>query len=519
MKNEKKLYKLLKGHYRFSVLTAAMAILPAIFTILASLNNTNLLQNIIDGKYDFALKAEFLNILFWSLAHGFYYLFLVMQNKCVNYALVQYRSEVAYAMSMNDEVDVNFYNSALNNDVARVEQAIRGLFMIFDGFVNALCAILALIYIHWLVMLFSVLMFAMNSILPKLLKKRSTNNEKELSRIQADFLRDSTDNLNGYSVWDAYNVKNVMCNKIDEITNIYERRRYKLNNMKDLFFQLPFVTNMFGQAFLMAFDVLMILYGQVLPGSVLTVGQLAGTLFNNVTSMFSAYTSYVGYQAVYGEKVKIEKNNKVIEKEIQNDVIKIQNLSFSYQENNEVLKNFNQTFKEGKKYLILGQSGCGKSTLLNLIFKDVKGYEGEITLGNIEYNALSKEQVHNKIGYIKQQSYVFEDSIEKNILLGRKISKDNLSAAKTNAKLEDMNDIAQENAKKLSGGQIQRVCLARELCEYHSIVLLDEVANAVDENTAKDIYHIFLQSNRTVIAVAHYLPEGIKEEFDEIIYM
>lgn len=76
--SQKKVYMLLKGHYPYAILTGAIAILPAFFTILAALNNTNLLQNVIDKNYISAFYAELLNILFWTLAHSTNYLFYVM---------------------------------------------------------------------------------------------------------------------------------------------------------------------------------------------------------------------------------------------------------------------------------------------------------------------------------------------------------------------------------------------------------------------------------------------------------
>lgn len=144
---------------------------------------------------------------------------------------------------------------------------------------------------------------------------------------------------------------------------------------------------------------------------------------------------------------------------------------------------------------------------------------GDISIGNQDYTAINKEQLHDTIGYITQQSYVFEDSIVNNIELGRSFSEADFTNAIKSAKLDELRNQLDSNAKNLSGGQIQRVCLARELISTHSIILLDEIANAVDENIAKEIYEVFLKSDKTVIAVAHYLPEGIKDEFDEIIKM
>ena len=154
-----------------------------------------------------------------------------------------------------------------------------------------------------------------------------------------------------------------------------------------------------------------------------------------------------------------------------------------------------------------------------MIFKQLIDYEGTITLGNTDYKNISKEQLHEIIGYVTQDSYVFNDTVQNNIELGRLDDLDKKNQAIKLSKIDTSTVKMEDNAKQMSGGQIQRVCLARELYEYHPIVLMDEVANAVDESTAKEIYSTMLSSDRTIIAVAHYLPAGVEEQFDEVIHM
>ena len=135
----------------------------------------------------------------------------------------------------------------------------------------------------------------------------------------------------------------------------------------------------------------------------------------------------------------------------------------------------------------------------------------------MDYHNIDKEQLHRVIGFIPQSSYVFDETVKDNILLGRQEEENQLSESLRKAELDPVFVVDERSAKTLSGGQAQRVCLARELYEYHPILLMDEVANAVDEKMAADIYRLFLNSERTVIAVAHYLPDGIREQFDEVI--
>lgn len=500
-----------------SLFTLAMLFdfFAAVFSTVSSVRLAIFTQNVIDGKYIAAIQVELVNLVLFLIAIGADYFYRVFQNKTIQNGMLIYRDRISDSI-MHTDKDASAYISALNTDSSRIESGIRNVFVVSDALMYMVISLLALIYIHWAIMLVSVGLFLMNSIVPVLEKNASEKAEKKSSYLQKEYLEKSTDIINGKFVWSAYNCLKVLQAKLTFFAKQYEGEIVHVKNKQSLLNEFPTAVSVIVQTLLNVFTIYMILNGAVIPGVILSVGNVSGTFFNNISNLLAAKNQMNGYNAVFREKIAFDEKQEITEKKLDHYTIKMHDVRFSYDNNIVILNGFSHVFESGKKYLLLGETGCGKSTLLKLLFKSLQQYSGEICIGGYEYSKISCEQLYTVMGFITQDSYVFDDTALNNITLGRNIDETTIQHVLHDAKIDDTFN-TNENAKSLSGGQIQRVCLARELVEYHPIVLMDEVANAVGEETAKQIYDLFLNSDRTVIAVAHYLPAGVKEKFDEII--
>jgi len=212
----------------------------------------------------------------------------------------------------------------------------------------------------------------------------------------------------------------------------------------------------------------------------------------------------------------IEKLNHGTENDfIFQDSIQIKQMSFSYNNNVEILKNINLDIKKNETIGIKGHSGAGKSTLLNIICGLLTPSSGQILLDN---NDISKvyRSYQRKIGYVPQKIYLVDDSIIKNIIFGQSkkefdynlfddvIKKSNLKEFIDN--LKDKEDtIIGERGSKLSGGQQQRIGIARALYKKPEIIIFDEATNALDANSENEILKTInaLKKDNTIIIVSH----------------
>jgi len=190
-------------------------------------------------------------------------------------------------------------------------------------------------------------------------------------------------------------------------------------------------------------------------------------------------------------------------------------MSFSYNNNIEILKNINLDIKKNETIGIKGHSGAGKSTLLNIICGLLTPSSGQILLDN---NDISKvyRSYQRKIGYVPQKIYLVDDSIIKNIIFGQSkkefnynlfdnvIKKSNLKEFIDNLKNKEETIIG-ERGSKLSGGQQQRIGIARALYKKPEIIIFDEATNALDVNSENEILKTInaLKKDNTIIIVSH----------------
>ncbi|EFP1007332.1 ABC-type lipopolysaccharide transporter PglK, partial [Campylobacter jejuni] len=191
------------------------------------------------------------------------------------------------------------------------------------------------------------------------------------------------------------------------------------------------------------------------------------------------------------------------------------NLSFGYEGKKYLFKNLNLNIKKGEKIAFIGESGCGKSTLVDLIIGLLKPKEGQILIDEQELNANNTKNYRQKIGYIPQNIYLFNDSIAKNITFGDAVDEEKLSKVIKQANLEHfIKNLPQgvqtkvgDGGSNLSGGQKQRIAIARALYLEPEILVLDEATSALDtQSEAKIMDEIYkISKDKTMIIIAHRL--------------
>lgn len=188
-----------------------------------------------------------------------------------------------------------------------------------------------------------------------------------------------------------------------------------------------------------------------------------------------------------------------------------------------IFKNVNLVVKPGEKILLMAPSGWGKTTLLRLMLGLKKPHSGQILLNNNDVTG-NWSKAHNYFSYVNQKPFMFDDTLLFNITLGRKVGQKKLDKVIKQAGLEDLiakegrNHAVGENGSRLSGGQIQRVEIARALLSGRPIVLADEATSALDAKLSLAIHQTLLKNpNIAVIEVAHKISEQEKSMFDKII--
>ena len=238
-------------------------------------------------------------------------------------------------------------------------------------------------------------------------------------------------------------------------------------------------------------------------------------LINFTEQYQNGMTGFERFMEIMDEDVEKESENPVELKNVKGN-IEIKNVSFTYEDKKQVLKNLDLSIEAGKTVALVGPSGGGKSTLCNLIPRFYDFDEGDIKIDGTSIQKASLKSLRKNIGVVQQDVFLFTGTIKENILCAKPDASDEeiISAAKK-AKIhefiqslpEGYNTYIGERGVKLSGGQKQRISICRVFLKNPPIIILDEATSALDNVTEREIQKSLeeLSKARTNLVVAHRL--------------
>ena len=204
--------------------------------------------------------------------------------------------------------------------------------------------------------------------------------------------------------------------------------------------------------------------------------------------------------------------------------ITLDHVSYGYEPDKPVLKDVTMTFRPGKTYAIVGGSGSGKSTLLHLLMGASDEYAGSICVDGVELRQVSTHSLYDLVSLIGQEVFLFDDTIYNNLTMFRSFPPEEVARAVERSGLSGLlrergeSYRCGENGGNLSGGEGQRISIARCLLRKTPVLLLDEATAALDNTTAAAVTQSILDlEGVTRIVVTHRLEQSLMQQYDEII--
>lgn len=318
------------------------------------------------------------------------------------------------------------------------------------------------------------------------------------------------------------NLEKVFCDGLDIENKNLEQSTLKNNGFIKM---LTSINSFISQAMFfltLLFGIALIHYNRLTVGQLLGIAQASNMVimpivnYANLRNMIQSSKPVL--QKLLDNSMCYEENEPIVFDEQIHD-IKIKHLSYSYGVR-QILDLNNLVIDQGKKYLVIGKSGDGKSTFLDILTKQKKAdgiYVNDKDLKDVQFSTYAE-----KFSYVNQSNDLLPFSFEQNITLGRKMSKYSLKDLVTIFNLESIFDKERDNLDfehlNLSGGEKQRICLARAMYRNKKWLFLDEAFSAIDK-TNSDRIHQFILSNPdlTVLSIEHKVTKETVSLYDKVL--
>ncbi|HPP31913.1 MAG TPA: ABC transporter ATP-binding protein [Soehngenia sp.] len=499
-----------------------------------------LFQIVIDtatGTYKLEFINLFLYVMIFLLAVFTSETFSKASNSALNASVMRdYKQSIIKSFLDNNNqsrLSSSELISILNNDVTIIENSylkslinmtkdiflfIVSLFLLFRIKISLTLAILVL---SWLPV-----------VVPQLFtKKNQLLKERYLGKAET-FVNQIKEIAQGFEVIKGFNLEKNILNKFSKINKEVEQSKFKADAFTGFQGAISVTSG-----FLMFFINLLIASYFVIQGDI-TLGQMmaAVQLMNYIVNPLISISRYLT-EIRAATRIISTINEKILHSEAKSSQgtkefifdknLRITGLRYSYDNREDVISDINYIFEKGKKYAIVGESGCGKSTLLKILMNQIYDYQGQISIDDNDIKSFDAKSYYSKVALIQQNVFVFKDTLKNNICLYNEFSDEKINDTIMKSGLTKtmrmhnagLDTLIGEGHVELSGGELNRVSIARALIKDVEILLVDEATSALDKVMAYDIEKTILGLDSTVIAITHRIDENILRSYDEILVM
>lgn len=438
-----------------------------------------------------------------KIRHDLFYRTITLSGKQLDYFTIP---------SLEARITTDTYN--VQNFIGRIQRlGVRAPLLLMGGIIVTLImdAYLSLVMIAILPIIFVVVLFI------------SLKGVKLYANVQ-----DSVDGMVRVVREDTQGIRVIKAlSKVEKEQQRYDKVNKKLINAEKkanlaMGFVNPIMSLLMnlGITFVVLIGAYRVMNRQTEPGKIVAFTQyftMISTATLSITRIFMMYTKSSASASRIAEVMHTEKDLEVASLDtyplVENDdYIVFDNVSFSYNQTKDNLKNINFHLSKGKTLGIIGATGSGKTTLINLLMRFYDVNKGSIRIGGKDIRTIPEKDLHTLFGIVMQNDFLFSDTILENIHFGREISQNDIEKATKISQAYDFimsfpegfNHVLSQKATNISGGQKQRLLIARALANHPEILILDDSSSALDYKTDANLRKAILQNleHTTSIIVA-----------------
>lgn len=424
-----------------------------------------------------------------------------------------------------------YYFSKFTTDIKIIlDSEVNNVYGMIMQFVFLVVAVIYLLWAEPFILLIVAAVSIVQFGVPNMLKKKIGSSTKEYTEALEVYLDGIKSDLGGHKVIRTFDAVKQILGKQEKLSDFVCRKNEYAS--QTLYWAQALASFINNAAFLIVLVSCMffVMAGRITIGEVVAITNMMNFV---LTPCKTIANGMIQLKAI--EKVKAELE-ALLDQESENDnkdniyeaiqEIRLENVNQKISESFS-LDNLTLTFEKGKKYAIVGKSGSGKSSIIKLLTEYGTDYTGQILINGQELSALNKESIMHISPVCYQQTYIFNDTIFNNVTLYQDYSKDAVIEALRKAGIYDtiqrlpdgIDEKIQENGKNFSGGELQRIALARLFLRNKAMTFLDEITSGLDNATAFEIEKRLLDEDMTIINITHRYNNALMQKYDEIIVM
>lgn len=410
----------------------------------------------------------------------------------------------------------------LGDPDAASRQLINSIKTLITSFTSALGLIFVLLYNSWELAVVGVFVLICAFLPMTFLRKKIKEVSNKGTVVGGDITTAFNETYKGNKVISGYNLQNEEYTKVKDLIRETFNLQMSLTKRTGWLSPIMYIIASLGIAFVMLVGNKLIISGRLTTGSFASFITSLLLLYKPVKSLGQDLTGIQGIFVAISRVFELFDFNSRIEdngtKELNYspEEIEFKNVSFSYNEEKEVLHNVSFKAKKGQTIAIVGNSGGGKSTIVNLLPRFYDVTKGEILFNDVNIKDFTLKSLRDSVSQVFQDNFLFTGTIKENILIGKKdATKEEIDKVIKASHLDEyvaslengLDSRVGENGTSLSGGQRQRIAIARAMIKNAPIVVLDEATSALDNKSEKIVQKALdnLMQDKTVFVIAHRL--------------
>ena len=422
------------------------------------------------------------------------------------------------------------YISGLTNDMQVIEKGyLQNTFTMFSSLITFIGAMILMFWYSPILTLIAVALSILPLAASLVTGSKVACEETKVSQCNEAYTATLRDSLSGFPVIKSFKAELQMIRLFRENVERLANVQCKRDKMKVLVALFGTVAGVVAQLGVFLFGAWLAISGKgITAGTTLIFVQLMNYVLSPIGTIPTCLAERKAAKALIAKLAEALSANLREEADYAQISLKsgitVAGLTFGYEPEKTILHDINYTFKPGRKYAIVGASGSGKSTLLNLLMAAHPQYEGTICYDDTELRRINTGSLYEMQGIIQQNVFIFNASIRDNITMFRAFPQEEIEEAirfsGLSALIADKGTdyLCGENGSGLSGGEKQRISIARSLLKKTQVLLVDEATAALDAETAHQVSSAILDLDGiTGIVVTHSLEESLLSRYDGIL--